>query len=80
NDDGFIISKLDYKLRGGGEIYGEKQSGKDASIDSELIDESLIIEGQKIYSAIKESGIALSPVDLGGENSIIDFNNDVVLA
>lgn len=80
NDDGFVISKLDYELRGGGEIYGEKQSGKDALIDSELIDESLIIEGQKIYSAIKESGLVLSPVDLGGEKSLADFSNDVVLA
>lgn len=80
NDDGFKISKLDYKLRGGGEIYGEKQSGKDVNIPEELISEELIIEGQKIYSTIKSLGYDVKPVDLGGENLPFENISEVVLA
>lgn len=72
--DGFKISKLDYSLRGGGEIFGTKQSGTGDLIDLDLIDNDLIILAQHIFEDVKHQDI--SKIDA----KLLDNLSKIVLA
>lgn len=78
NTSGFEISKLDYNLRGGGEIFGTKQSGKADIIDFDILDSHLIELGQNLFSDIIKEEIDITKL----HNIEKLFNNlsEIVLA
>lgn len=81
NTDGFMISKLDYELRGGGDIFGTKQSGKaNGLIDSDMLDSELIVLGQQIFREIIATNADIDLDSLYNSQMLYEKLNNIVLA
>lgn len=80
-NDGFMISKLDYRLRGGGDIYGSKQSGKVGNlIESDMLRQDLISMAQLIYEEIIKSNKTPDMTQIYNSELLYSKIGDIVLA